>query len=247
MTGQFVGSRFGVDDPTRIAASAELLIEQSEIVYGDLVVEPLIPFYGANVAGVVSGADAAALASADSGGIDVWNQYPSRLDLGFYQGDDVQIPLYFQNPGDATLDMSDENDWFWQAQIRTRQYYGSYKVADFAIQADAVLPTPPDTEPTGITLVTLFLPRMLNLTPGVFRWEMMSTSPYVGPDFPKPPNVADDKWPMTDQVKTWLYGLVYISPRLTNTDYLPPNVVPPGGWVSITPTGPTWWPNGQVP
>jgi hypothetical protein len=186
--------------------------------------QPLVPFFPPSLVSGNGSASSAAAVAAASGDAD-WMSYPDRLDLHFYQGDDVQIPLYFQNLGDPDLDMSNENGYTWKSQIRLRHHYASRLVNEFTIESEAVPPTPPDTEPTGITLVTLFLPRMLNQYLGVYQWDIQSTSPFTGPDFPKPPDVDDANWPMTDQVKTWLYGYVYIVPRLTATDYLP---IPPG-------------------
>ena len=93
----------------------------------------------------------------------------------------------------------------------------------------------------------MFLPRQLNKYRGVFAWDLQSTSPFSGPVFPQPPDI--DVWPPTDQVKTWLWGYVYVVPRVTSTDFLPP---PPTPWsrarlVVVTPQGWVVGPNGRVP
>ena len=60
--------------------------------------------------------------------------------------------------------------------------------------------------------------------------------------------MADENWPMDTQVKTWLYGYIYIVPRVTTTDWLPvpPNALPAGQVVVVSPTG-VFGPNGRVP
>ena len=183
--------------------------------------------------------------SGNGNGNTQYKQFPDRLDLYWYQGDDVQIPLYFTNPDDPALDMSNENDYEWKSEVKTRHRYFATEVYEFTIESEAVPPTPPATE-SGITLVTLFLPRELNKYRGVFAWDLQSTSPFSGPVFPQPPDI--DVWPPTDQVKTWLWGYVYVVPRVTSTDFLPPdNAVAPSTAVVVTPQGWTVGPNGRVP
>jgi hypothetical protein len=192
--------------------------------------------------GIVSGETIAAVSSASSGDAE-WKKYPGRLDLYVYQGDDIQIPLYFKDASDPDLDMS---EWTWNAQIRMRHRYYSTLLNEFSISAELVLPTPPDTVNT--TLVTLFLPRFHNQYAGVWSWDVHSVSPFIGPTFPKPPDVAPEDWPMADQIKTWLFGYIYVVPRVTETDYLPlpPNAYPVGP-IAVTPQGYTVGPNGRVP
>ena len=236
---EYASQRFGWDAPARISTSAVMLQEASELLPGQTL-HGSIPFYPSIVDGstVPSG-------NGNGNGVDQWKAFPDRLDLYWYQGDDVQIPLYFTNPGDPALDMSDENGWEWKSEIKTRHRYFASEVYEFVIESEAVAPTPPATE-SGITLVTLFLPRQLNKYRGVFRWDLMSTGPFEGPLFPQPPDI--DVWPPTDQVKTWLWGYVYVVPRVTSTDFLPPDTaVPPSTAVVITPQGWTVGPNGRVP
>lgn len=239
--GHYVGSRFGQDTPSRIAVSTELLLEASEMP-AEPMYQSLIPFYPPSI---TTGSDpsAGSLAAATT---DDWKIYPDRLDLFCYQGDDVQIPLYFVDAARPTLDMSNENDFEWKGQIRIVHAYRSTLVHNFTIESSLITPTPPDT--VNQTLVTLFLPRFHNQYPGRYSWDLFSTSPFEGPTFPQPADVADEDWPMTDQVKTWLYGYFYCVPRVTTTDWLPmpSTAVSAGSTVIVTPTG-TYGPNGRVP
>ena len=208
--------------------------------------QPLIPFLPPSI--VSGGSVSSGEITSGNGGSDDWKEYPDRLDLYVYQGDDVQIPLYFINYADPTLDMSNENDFEWKSQIRVVHRYASTLVNEFSIESQLIPAVPPDT--VNQTLVTLFLPRFHNQHPGMYHWDLYSISPFVGPDFPKPPDVDDDEWPMADQIKTWIYGRFYVVPRVTATDWLP---VPPTGAISsgaavvVTPGGFVVGPNGRVP
>lgn len=238
MSGRFGTQRFGWDAPARISTSAVMLQEASDVLpetlHGPVGFLPSI----------VSGDGATSSSSSSDDG--QWRAFPDQLNLYWYQGDDIQIPLYFTNPGDPTLDMSNEHGWSWKAQMRTRHRFYAYEVNEFVIESQAVAPTPPATTPTGITLVTLFLPRQLNQFRGVFSWDLASTGPFDGPTFPQPDDI--DVWPPTDQVKTWLWGKVYVVPRVTATDWLPlPGTVPPSTAVVVTPQGWAVGPNGRVP
>jgi hypothetical protein len=241
-----VASRFGQDAPRRIAASATMITEATAYLPGEPVYPALIPFYQGQV---VSGSGALEPAfSVTSDGKQVWTKYPSRCDLTFYLGDDVVIPLYFQDPNNADMSV-----WQWEAQIRHYHSYNSSLFYDFSI-ATVLIPAEetddPDTplsEAFSITEVSLFMPRMLNTIPGVFTWEMYSISPYAYSNFPIPDGVEPEDWPPDDTLRTWLYGLCTILPRGSTTDYLPVVVEPapalPMGWNGGWFVGP----NGRVP
>jgi hypothetical protein len=237
----FVGSRFGQDSAPRIATSAALLLESSELP-PEPMYQPLIPFVSgvSGAGGITSGA----AASNPPSGTPTWKKFPDRLDLYAYQGDDIQIPLYFQDPSDPTLDMS---GYDWYGQTRLLHTYRSTLVNDLTISAEYI-PPDPDVPGSGSTLVTLFLPRVHNRVIGTYHWDLYTLSPFVGPDFPKPEDIADEDWPPTDQIKTWVFGFLYIVPRVTDTGYLtlPATAVQTGELVIVTPTG-TYGPNGRVP
>lgn len=237
-SGEYGSSRFGWDAPARISTTAVMLQEATELLPGETLHGPV-----GFMPSIISGDGTST--SSDSDGSQ-WKTFPDQLDLYWYQGDDIQIPLYFSDPTNPTLDMSDESDWEWKSQIRNRHRFYSYEVNEFVIESEAVPPTPPATTPTGITLVTLFLPRQMNQYRGIFAWDLMSTSPFVGPVFPQPPDI--DVWPPTTQVKTWLWGKVYVVPRVTATDWLPPpGAVPPFTPIGVTSQGWFVGPNGKVP
>jgi hypothetical protein len=194
-----------------------------------------IPFYPAITSG-----SGAALGSGSS--TDTWSNVPSRVDLTWYQGDDVTIPLTILDPADTTPDMS--TTWDWSAQIRICHTYHSTLVTTFAVKDEY---TPPTADDPGYTTVTLFLPRSENPYIGIYNWDLYSKSPIDVAGFPKPPGVEDpEPWPTTDQIRTWIYGTVTILPRVTSTDFLPPVVVDDGsGSTTVMPyfVGP----NGRVP
>jgi hypothetical protein len=168
-----------------------------------------IPFYPA----IVSGSGAALGTSSD---VQTWVNQPSRCDLTFYQGDDVTVPLTIEDPADSTPDMSTE--WEWSAQIRVFHSYHTTLVNTFSVK-DAY--TPPVGETPGFTEVTMFLPRTENIYVGRYRWDLYSKAPFDATGFPQPPDViAPEPWPPTDQIRTWIYGMVTILPRVTATDIL---------------------------
>jgi hypothetical protein len=245
----YVGSRFGQDTKSRIAASTSLLLEATEMP-AEPSYQQLVPFLPeiSSGSGVTTGG---LTTTASSGDTDEWKVYPDRLDLYVYQGDDIQIPLYFINAAEPTLDMS---TWDWKAQARITHRYYVEQSHEFIIDTELITPTAPDT--VNQTLVTLFLPRYRNRYVGLYSWELYSTSPYVGPTFVDPPPdvlgfppIPDEEWPPVDQVKTWVYGRLYVVPRSTTTDWLPvPDtaVHASQGMVVQTFTG-TYGPNGRVP
>lgn len=215
--------------------------------------QPVIPFYpsiidGSGGGSLGGGGAAGALASITSGSSDDWKQYPDRLDLYVYQGDDVQIPLYFQNPAEPDTDMSADAGWVWKAQTRMFHRYYVQKVNDFTIHTEYTPPDPEVENDIGTTVVSLYLPRFSNRYTGVYSWDLQSTSPFEGPEYPEPP-FNDAEWPLTTQVRTWVYGYLYVVPRVSTTDYLPlpPNAYPNGTPVTISPTGVVVGPNGRVP
>lgn len=239
MTGAYVGSRFGQDGPNRIATSAEMLLEATEM--------PPIPTYQPSVPflPVLSNGDGSSTATEllDDGTI-LWRRTPARCDLIWYQGDDVVIPLYFEDPDDPNLDMSDQEGFTWAAQIRYFHTYRSTLVEEFITSSEWEAPTPPD-DTLGTTKVELFLPRASNPVAGIYRWDLYSVSPYDFTRFPKPDDVDAADWPPPTTLRTWLYGLVKIAPRVTSTDVLP--YVGNGTTPVLTTGGYFVGPNGRVP
>ena len=238
---QYGAFRFGRDSDSRIATSVVLYDEATALLPEEPMYQPVIPFYPSIVSG-----DSAALGSSGSTAPDVWSSYPSRCDLTFYQGDDVMVPLIIEDPSDTTPDFS--TAWSWTAEIRVLHSYRSTLVNTFTITDEY---TPADGTTIGYTTVNLFLPRSENVFWGTYRWDLYSLSPLDVAEFPRPPDVPEpEPWPPTDQIRTWLYGVVTIVPRVTETDFLPP---PPvaisggggGGQFALTPffVGP----NGRVP
>ena len=245
---QFAGSRFGQDTAPRIAATTELLMEAGELPPVPMY-QPLVPFYPGLVNGDSSGGAGSSVISSGASLVDTgpaqWKSYPDRLDIYVYQGDDVQVPLYFQDPTTPDFDIS--TGWTWESQIRFFHTYYSMQLVKLSVESEYIPPEDPDDDTSlGSTLVTLFLPRFWNRYCGVYAWDLFSTSPYVGPDFEQPDGVKDEDW-LQDQVKTWLYGRVYVVPRVSQTDWLPPHgALPTQTQVIVTPTG-VYGPNGRVP
>lgn len=238
----YVGARFGQDGPPRIATSAELLLEATEL--------PSIPTYQAIVPfvpGTTSGEDTSSAFETLSDGHLLWRTTPSRCDLMFYQGDDIVIPLYFDDP--ALLGDNMALGYEWHSQIRVLHSYRSTLVADFVTTAKY---TAGDINGVGEhTLVELFLPRTTNTRWGLYRWDLYSVNPVDYSRFPKPDDVDAADWPPEDALRTWLYGLVRIAPRVSNTDFLPPPAaaLTGGGAVAAVMTngGFVVGPNGRVP
>jgi hypothetical protein len=240
MSGQQVTSTFGPNNPTRIAGSTELMTEPGEIVPGLLTYQPLVPFVSPEVvSGSGSSSTTTDMVLSDEG-YPIWQRTPSRCDLLFWQGDDVVIPLYFNDPTIANDDMA--TGWQWHAEIRRYHNYNSTLINDFQIAASFN---------TGIdetdenTLVEMFLPRTENTVSGIYRWEIYSISPADFTRFPKPPAVAAAAWPPKNELRSWLYGWCKIVPRTSATDILP--VVLGDGAVVVTTGGFFAGPNGRVP
>jgi len=246
---QYAASRFGQDAPARISGTTTTLLEASDQP-GEPMYQPVIPFYPG---GVVSGS-AAALGTTSSNGD--WDHVPTDLDITFYEGDDVVIPLYLQDPNSPTLDMSDQTDWEWHSQIRMLAYHGSRLVVEFT--TDSTYYPPGTIHPTvGTTLVSLFLPRELNTVAGTFSWELYSISPVTySNEFAKPDDwPTDEVWPPTTTLRTWLNGDCVIKVRTGATDVIAgPVATPFNQWmygnqaIAAVNTGPfVVGPNGRVP
>lgn len=232
--------RYGQDTAPRISTTAVVMSEATELapVPSYQTIVPFLPIS-------TSTTGTSLTTSSSSSATPQWKNFPDRLDLYAYQGDDVQIPLYFQDAADPTLDLS---GYDWKAQTRVLHRYWSTLVSDFTINATY---SPPVVGPPAVasyTLVTLFLPRMHNGVIGTYEWDLRSLSPFVGPIYPKPDDIDAADWPPTDMLKTWLFGHFHIVPRVTSTDHLPipATAVQAGSLVIVTPAG-LFGPNGRVP
>jgi hypothetical protein len=247
MSGQYGAFRFGWDGPNRISTSTVMLQEQTELV-PSAVLHDMIPFVPpiTNGDGSTTGSDI----QLSEDGHPIWSRVPAPVDLIFYQGDDVVIPLYFNDPSLLGDDMEENFEWF--SQVRLIHSYKSTLVNTFSIKASyhpsaAV----PPSEADEYTVVELFLPRSENIYRGCYRWELYSISPQDYTRFPKPDDVDAADWPPLDGLRTWLYGNCTIVPRTTTTDWLPapPGTVPAPGPVTPAITSQGWvvGPNGRVP
>jgi hypothetical protein len=243
MPGEFGTFRFGWDSPSRIGTSTVMLQESSELIPAAMQHAP-VPFYPPIASG--SGSSDTEV-TAD--GHRIWQQTPSAVDLIFWQGDDVVVPLYFNDPAVLSDDMAD--NYAWYAQIRRLHSYRSTLVADFVTKAVYHPPTTPGDETDEYTMVELFLPRSENITAGLYRWELYSIALEDWSRFPKPDDVDAADWPPPDALRTWLWGRCYIVPRVASTDALPVGQIPPidGGYQppAITSQGWVVGPNGRVP
>jgi len=243
MPGQQVAQVFGSNMPTRIAGTAQLMLEPGEVAPSLPWYQPLVPFYPPSI---TNGAGSSNL-TAD--GHKLWERTPSRCDLLFYQGDDIVIPLYFNDPAVANDDMSLHE---WHAQIRVLHRYQSALVAEFVTTSEFHTGT---DETDEYTMVELFLPRSDNLYYGQYRWDLYSISDADLSRFPKPEGVEAADWPPPDAIRTWLYGVATIAPRVTDTDFLTggyeyplvPYPGPPPMVTTITTGGWCVGPNGRVP
>ena len=188
-----------------------MLMEASQVMPNEPNPYPMIPFYPSTI---TTGSSLSTLSALDSSSDD-WKAYPDKLDLFWWQGDDVQIQLQFQ--GDT-----DMSDWTWEADVRSWPTYWARLNFTFVVSAQFV-PADLITEIPAHTTVTLFVPRQLNWKVGKGSWELHSISPYEGPVFEDPPpeGVDDANWPPTTQLKTWVYGNVTVVPRTNDTDTLP--------------------------
>ena len=240
--GEFGSFRFGWDLPARIGSTAVMLQEQSELLPGQLIYTPL-PFIPGS--GPPDGSNNGYETTPD--GYPIWQSTPTHVDLLFYEGDDVVIPLFFNDPDVLGDNMETDFDWF--AQIRARHSYRSTLIADFSIKATyhADADSDPDVD-DEYTKVELFLPRMFNTHWGMFQWEIYSISTSNLARFPKPETVDVADWPPLDQLRTWLFGSCKIVPRTTDTDYLPYNGNGNGNGVPTILNGGFFvGPNGRVP
>jgi hypothetical protein len=230
--------RFGRSAPSRIAGTTVMLAGSDEQLPAEPTYQLIVPF----APPAISGGGASSSSSTTADGHKLWKQVPDRCDLLFYQGDDVVIPLFFAEPVD--LDMDNQDMWLWVAQIRTRHTFRSTLVNEFITHATYMGAVPPETQ--GTTMVELFLPRDDNCYSGVYRWDLCAYAPVDLMRFPKPDDVDEADWPPIDALKTWLYGVATIVPRVTSTDFLPPPETPPGVTV-LTQQGWFVGPNGRVP
>lgn len=244
MAGQQVSQVFGPNTQTRIAGTAQLSMEPGETAPSLPWYQPVVPFYPPSI---TSGETSSNSTTAD--GHKIWETTPSRCDLLFYQGDDVIIPLFFNDPLMTGDDMSDQT---WVAQIRLIHRYRSRLVAEFVTTASYTA----GAETVEATKVELFLPRSDNLYYGQFRWDLYSVSDSDLSRFPMPVDMPEDEiWPPPDILRTWLYGVCTISPRVTDTDYLTgssgdypvPYPGPPPYVTVMTTGGYCVGPNGRVP
>jgi hypothetical protein len=234
---QYAGSRFGQDAPARISVATGTLVEATERLPGEPLYQPLVPFVPPSIVNGNNNNN-----GLTENGQRIWTQYPSLCNLVFYQGDDVIIPLFFQDPNDTSLDMSNDAGWAWEAQVRVTRNYESDLVHDLSTVATFIPPVDPAP---GYTQVEMFLPRMENDVNGVYSWEIYSVGPSDLSRFPKPDDVAPEDWPPPDMLRTWLWGAAYILPRGTTTDYLPAEIE--NGTPAITTGGYFVGPNGRVP
>ena len=210
MSNNYGVVRYGYEESARIAGTTGFGTLGAEVLVGEPSYPP-IPFMPSITTG--TGAQVGGGSSSEH---DTWQRYPSRCDLIFYQGDDVLVDLYIQDPNDASPDMS--TDWEWSAQIRVIHSYHSTLLNTFSVIDEYI---PPVDETPGQTKVTLFLPRTENVFVGKYRWDLYSTSPLDVANFPRPPDVPEpEPWPPTDQIRTWLYGAIKILPRVSSTDIL---------------------------
>ena len=237
---EFATSRFGWDAPSRIAGTAVMLQEQGALPVGLPMYAPL-PFLPAG-----SSTSSSAISGMTEDGHPIWSFVPTRVDLVFYQGDDVVIPLYFNNPDVTGDDMADQ-EWF--AQIRRGHLVTRSLIADFSVVA-TYHPSGTGTDVAGVddeyTVVEMYLPRQYNKTWGSFEWEIASYGDTDLSRFPPPPGWdPDTAWPPVQALKTWLFGRCYVVPRTTATDSLGTVTTDPGV-VTLGPRGMVVGPNGAL-
>lgn len=212
---EFGAFRFGWDAPSRISGSTVTFQEQGALMPGEPRYQPL-PF-------VTGDEVSTGVTATTEDGHPIWSSVPSRCDLMFYQGDDVVIPLYINDPN-ITGDNFDLN-FDWVAQIRVRHAYTSTLVADMSVVAEYHPASGgtdlPDVE-DEYTQVEMYLPRTFNTRWGLFEWEIASYSTMDLSRFPAPPGWDPEAtWPPASALKTWLYGRCIVLPRTTTTDTLP--------------------------
>jgi hypothetical protein len=247
MSGEFGSFRFGWDGKNRISTSTIALQEATELLPDSFLHAP-VPFLPNIVDGGGTGSGDTQLSE---DGHRIWSSVPAAVDLIFWQGDDIVIPLYFNDPAVLSDDMAD--NYAWYAQIRVLPTYKSTFVNDFVTKA-VYHPSAqePPSEEDEYTKVELFLPRSENIYAGLYRWELYSISLQDWSRFPEPADWPEDTpWPPTDELRTWLFGRCLIVPRTSSTDVLPVDAIPPtdAGYTppAITQNGWVVGPNGRVP
>jgi hypothetical protein len=228
---EFATFRFGWDAESRISGTTVMLQEQGALPVGAPLYSP-VPF-------LPGGSTPSAIGGTTEDGHPIWMATPTRVDLIFYQGDDVVIPLYFDNP-DITADDMSTMDWF--AQIRRGHLVTRTLVADFSVAATY---TAAGVDTPEYTKVEMYLPRASNDTWGSFEWEIASYGDSDLSRFPPPPGWGDEPWPPPQALKTWLFGRCYIVPRTTATDELGTPTTEPGV-VTLGARGFVVAPNGML-
>jgi hypothetical protein len=237
--GNQAASRFGQDGPSRITVVPSMLTEASEVMPYEPVYQPVIPFYPpviSNGDGTSTGGGTSLALSTSAS--DDWKAYPDKLDLFWWQGDDVTVELIF--PGEE-----DMSAWEWHADVRYWPSYQTHLYYEFVISAE-FFPEDVELETPAHTTVTLFLPRQLNNKVFKGSWELHSISPYEGPTYTDSPpeGVDEEDWPPVTTLKTWTYGNITIVPRTNDTDVLPGDIVVNEPEVFVISH---FGPNGRVP
>ena len=69
------------------------MLEPGEVAPSLPWYQPLVPFYPPSI----TQGDGSSSATTEDGH-KLWERTPTRCDLLFYQGDDIVIPLYFNDP-----------------------------------------------------------------------------------------------------------------------------------------------------
>src|SRR5262245_17496969 len=252
MTQQQYGvSRYGWDEPTRIAGTTQMMLLGGEAPPGEMLYQPLVPFLPGAAAGLVPITDGSTgqlvPPYTTENGIDIWERVPARCDLVFWQGDDVIVPLYFRDPSDASLQMDEAHGYEWHAELRESHSFEADLIATLSCDPTVIAPVPPATSYTN--QADIFYPRQNNAYSGLFHWEIYSVNTQDLSRFPKPAEVDDADWPPPNLLRTWLYGRVIILPRTSATDFLYAidetlPLPPEGGYYLYHPFS---GPNGRVP
>src|SRR5262245_37446290 len=184
MAGAIGTFRFGQDGQSRIASSVQMLMEATDLYPFEIRYQELVPFYPPEISGGLS--QGAAAGAIGSGGSGQFKQYPARLDIYCWLGDDIVIPLNFYDPDNPDTDMSEAAGYVWRSQLRVYHDYQSRLVNEFSIDSKYTPPDPTVEGDVGITEVRLFLSRLQNKYRGVYAWDLQATSPVDRTGFPEP-------------------------------------------------------------